>query len=74
MPDENALPAEDRLAEEGLAPRPNLTRRDGDAAMRKVGVTPADHRAEDKADAIDPGASTAGNSGWPEKGDGRGGA
>lgn len=67
MPDETTLPAEDRLAEEGLAPRPHLTRRDEDAAMRKVGVTPADHDAAGKADAIDTGVSTGTSSGRPER-------
>lgn len=48
----------DDTRDEGrLTARPHLTRRDEDAAADKVGVTPEDHRAAGRADAIDYGTS-----------------
>ncbi|AWB22504.1 hypothetical protein DA075_17595 [Methylobacterium currus] len=44
-----------------LTARPHLTRRDEDKAAAKAGVTPADHDAARKADALDPGTSTTGD-------------
>ncbi|MGX7706419.1 hypothetical protein [Methylobacterium sp. Gmos1] len=43
-----------------LTARPHLTRRDEDAAAAKAGVTPADHEAARKPDALDPGITTTG--------------
>jgi hypothetical protein len=46
--------------EDLLTARPHLTRRDEDAAAAKAGVTPADHDAARKPDALDSGTSTTG--------------
>lgn len=47
-------------SEDLLTARPHLTRRDEDRAAAKAGVTPADHDAARKADALDPGTTTTG--------------
>ncbi|MGF3024642.1 hypothetical protein ACQVP2_17680 [Methylobacterium aquaticum] len=47
-------------SDDRLTARPHLTRGDEDEAAAKAGVTPADHEAARKSDALDPGTSTTG--------------
>ncbi|GJD62168.1 hypothetical protein [Methylobacterium frigidaeris] len=48
-----------------LTARPHLTRSDEDEAAARVGVTPADHDAARKPDALDPGTTTTGDAPRP---------